>query len=43
MLKISDLTGRRVLLFKKTTKAKDGTVTDKYVKFGKVHASATAT
>lgn len=39
MLKISDLTGRRVLLFKKTTKAKDGTVTDKYVKFGKVHAA----
>ena len=39
MLKVSDLTGRRVLLFKKTTTAKDGTVTDKYTKLGKVHAA----
>lgn len=39
MLKVSDLTGRRVLLLKKTTTAKDGTVTDKYIKLGKVHAA----
>ncbi len=39
MLRISSLTGQRVLLFKKTTKAKDGTVTDKYQKFGRVRAA----
>ena len=39
MLKVNDLIGRRVLLLKKTTTAKDGTVTDKYTKLGKVHAA----
>lgn len=39
MLRISSLTGQRVLLFKKTAKAKDGTVTDKYQKFGRVRAA----
>ena len=39
MLRISSLTGQRVLLFKKMTKAKDGTVTDKYQKFGRVRAA----
>ena len=37
MTKVSDLTGLRVLLYKKTKTAKDGTVTDKYHKLGKVH------
>ena len=39
MLRIGSLTGQRVLLFKKSTKAKDGTVTDKYQKFGRVRAA----
>lgn len=39
MLRIGLLTGQRVLLFKKSTKAKDGTVTDKYQKFGRVRAA----
>lgn len=39
MLKVSSLTGRRVLLHKKTSTAKDGTVTDKYTKFGRVRAA----
>lgn len=39
MLRVSSLTGRRVLLHKKTTTAKDGTVTDKYTKFGRVRAA----
>ena len=39
MLRIGSLTGKRVLLFKKSTKAKDGTVTDKYQKFGRVRAA----
>ena len=39
MLRIGSLTGQRVLLFKKSTKAKDGTVTDKYQKFGKVRTA----
>ena len=39
MLRISSLTGQRVLLFKKTVKAKDGTVTDRYQKFGRVRAA----
>lgn len=37
MPKVSELTGLRVLLHKKTKTAKDGTVTDKYLKVGKVH------
>lgn len=37
MTKVSDLTGLRVLVHKKTKTAKDGTVTDKYQKLGKVH------
>ena len=37
MLKVSELTGLRVLVHKKTKTAKDGTVTDKYQKLGKVH------
>lgn len=37
MTKISDLTGLRILVHKKTKTAKDGTVTDKYQKLGKVH------
>ena len=37
MTKISDLTGLRVLLHKKTKASKDGTVTEKYQKLGKVH------
>ncbi len=37
MLKVSELTGLRVLVHKKTKTAKDGTVTDKYQKIGKVH------
>lgn len=39
MLRVGSLTGRRVLLHKKTTTAKDGTVTDKYQKLGRVHAA----
>ena len=39
MLRIGSLTGRRVLLLKKTTTAKDGTVTDKYQKLGKVRTA----
>ena len=39
MLRIGSLTGQRVLLFKKTSKAKDGTVTDSYQKFGRVRAA----
>lgn len=39
MLKVSSLTGRRVLLHKKTSTAKDGTVTDKYTKLGRVRAA----
>ena len=37
MLRVADLTGRKVLVHKKTKKAKDGTVTEKYQKLGKVH------
>lgn len=37
MTKISDLTGLRILVHKKTRTAKDGTVTEKYQKLGKVH------
>ncbi len=37
MTKVSELTGLRVLIHKKTKTAKDGTVTDKYLKLGKVH------
>ena len=37
MLRIGELTGQRVLLYKKSTTAKDGTVTDQYTKLGKVH------
>ena len=37
MTKTSDLTGLRVLVLKKTKTAKDGTITDKYQKLGKVH------
>ena len=37
MTKVSELTGLRVLIHKKTKTAKDGTVTDKYQKLGKVH------
>ena len=36
-MRISALTGRVVLLFKKTAKAKDGTLTDVYSKLGRVH------
>ena len=39
MLRVGSLTGRRVLLHKKATTAKDGTVTDKYQKLGRVHAA----
>ena len=37
MLRVSELTGLRVLVHKKTKTAKDGTVTDKYQKLGKIH------
>lgn len=37
MLKIGDLTGRQVLLPKPAKKAKDGTVTERFQKLGKVH------
>lgn len=37
MTRISDLAGLRVLVHKKTKTAKDGTVTEKYHKLGKVH------
>lgn len=39
MLRVSSLVGRRVLLHKKTSTAKDGTVTDSYTKFGRVRAA----
>ena len=39
MLRISSLTGQRVLLFKKSVTSKDGTVTDKYQKFGRLRAA----
>lgn len=39
MLRIGSLTGQRVLLHKKSAKAKDGTITDKYQKFGKVRTA----
>lgn len=41
-MKISALTGRVVLLPKKTTKAKDGTLTDVYGKLGRVHTAVFA-
>ena len=37
MLRIAELTGRKVLVHKKTKTAKDGTTTEKYQKLGKVH------
>ena len=37
MLKVSELVGRRVLLAKKPKTAKDGTVTERFQKLGKVH------
>ncbi|WP_346697252.1 PRC-barrel domain containing protein [Thermophilibacter mediterraneus] len=37
MARISDLTGLRVLVLKKSKAAKDGTVTEKYQRLGKVH------
>ena len=37
MLKVSELVGRRVLLPKKPKTAKDGTVTERFQKLGKVH------
>ena len=37
MPRVSELTGLRVLVHKKTKTAKDGTVTDKYQKLGKIH------
>lgn len=37
MIKTADLTGRKVLVHKKTKTAKDGTVTEKFQKLGKVH------
>lgn len=37
MLRVAELTGRKVLVHKKTKTAKDGTTTEKYQKLGKVH------
>ena len=37
MLRIAELTGRKVLVHKKTKTAKDGATTEKYQKLGKVH------
>lgn len=39
MLKISSLAGKRILLLKKTSKAKDGSVTEKYQKLGRVRTA----
>ena len=37
MLKVGSLTGLRVLVHKSSKPSKDGTITDKFVKLGKVH------
>ena len=39
MLRIAELTGRKVLVHTKTPTAKDGTTTEKYRKLGKVHSA----
>lgn len=39
MLRIGSLTGQRVLLLKRSAKAKDGTVTDTYRKLGRLRAA----